>query len=83
MASDLESTQPGSKQPYPIARRQSRPAGPYAWVKVASVAAASALAGGLAAAWFYRNTLAKLRQAENVEPHFESKTPGYGSEQDS
>ena len=36
-----------------------------AWIKVGAVAAASALAGGLAAAWFYRNTLNKLRQAES------------------
>jgi hypothetical protein len=36
-----------------------------AWIKVGTIAAASALAGGLAAAWFYRNTLNKLRQAES------------------
>ena len=36
-----------------------------AWMKVGAIAAASALAGGLAAAWFYRNTLKKLRQAES------------------
>jgi hypothetical protein len=36
-----------------------------AWIKVGAVAAASVLAGGLAAAWFYRNTLNKLRQAES------------------
>jgi hypothetical protein len=35
------------------------------WIKVGAIAAASALAGGLAAAWFYRNTLNKLRQAES------------------
>jgi hypothetical protein len=40
---------------------RSRPA----WIKVGAIAAASALAGGLAAAWFYRNTLNKLRQAES------------------
>jgi len=33
-----------------------------------AVAAASALAGGLAAAWFYRKTLAQLRQAEGDPP---------------
>ncbi len=33
------------------------------WFKVAAVAAASALAGGLAAAWWHRKTLAKLRQS--------------------
>jgi hypothetical protein len=32
-----------------------------AWVKVSGVAAVSALAGGLAAAWYYRNTLKRLQ----------------------
>jgi hypothetical protein len=36
-----------------------------AWIKVGAVAAASALAGGLAAAWFYRKTLNRFRQAES------------------
>jgi len=36
-----------------------------AWIKLGAIAAASALAGGLAAAWFYRNTLKALRQAES------------------
>jgi len=46
-----------------------RPAG---WFKVGAVAAASALAGGLVAAWWYRKTLSKLRQAEEQghNPHF-------------
>jgi len=35
-----------------------------AWMKVGAVAAASALAGGLAAAWFYRKTVTHLRNAE-------------------
>jgi membrane associated rhomboid family serine protease len=34
------------------------------WVKVGLFAATSALAGGLAAAWYYRKTLARLREAE-------------------
>ena len=34
------------------------------WLRMSAVAAASALAGGLAAAWFYRKTLARLQQAE-------------------
>ena len=38
-----------------------------AWIKVGAVAAASALAGGLAAAWFYRKTLNRFRQAESDE----------------
>jgi hypothetical protein len=34
------------------------------WLKVGVVAAGSALAGGLLAAWWYRRTLNKLRLAE-------------------
>ena len=37
-----------------------------AWIKVGVIAAASALAGGLAAAWFYRKTLNTLREAESA-----------------
>ena len=42
------------------------------WVKVGVIAAASALAGGLAAAWWYRKTLKTLRQTEEtgINPHF-------------
>jgi hypothetical protein len=43
---------------------ESRPRLP-AWLKVAAIAAASALAGGLAAAWYYRKTLNSLREAES------------------
>ena len=45
---------------------------PTDWLKVAAVAAATALAGGLAAAWWYRKTLSKLRQADEkqVNPDF-------------
>jgi hypothetical protein len=37
-----------------------------------AVAAGSLLAGGLLAAWWYRNTLKKLREAEEngQNPHF-------------
>jgi hypothetical protein len=34
------------------------------WLKVSAFAAGSALAGGLAAAWFFRKTLTTLRAAE-------------------
>jgi hypothetical protein len=46
------------------------------WLKVGVVAAASALAGGLAAAWWYRKTLKKLRQTgENTtNPQFGIQT---------
>lgn len=42
------------------------------WLKVGAVAAASALAGGLLAAWWYRKTLHKLREADvdAQNPHF-------------
>lgn len=57
MSSDLESA--SSKLP-----EKERPDMPK-WIKVGVFAAASALAGGLAAAWYYRNTLTRLKQAEN------------------
>jgi hypothetical protein len=34
------------------------------WLNVGAVAAVSALAGGLAAAWYYRKTLRTLQEAE-------------------
>jgi len=42
------------------------------WLKVGIVATASALAGGLAAAWWYRKTLKSLRQSSEItpNPHF-------------
>ena len=40
-----------------------------AWRRVATVAGASAILGGLAAAWWYRSTLLKLRQAEESNSH--------------
>ena len=42
-----------------------RGAAPHSWLKVGAVAAASAILGGLAAAWFYRKTLSQLREAED------------------
>jgi hypothetical protein len=50
------------------------------WFRVGAVAAGSALAGGLLAAWWYRKTLKKLREAEEdaQNPHFgipEDDTP--------
>jgi hypothetical protein len=37
------------------------------WVKVGVVAAASALIGGVAAAWWYRKTLKTLRQTGEMQ----------------
>src|SRR5579863_2840184 len=39
------------------------------WLKVAAVAAVSALAGGVAAAWWHRKTLAKLQQSNDGGPN--------------
>lgn len=45
---------------------------PTSWLKVGIFAAASALAGGMAVAWYYRKTLTRLRQAEGemLNPEF-------------
>jgi flagellar basal body-associated protein FliL len=45
---------------------------PSRWFRIALLTAASAAAGGLATAWFYRKTLTKLREnGENSQnPHF-------------
>jgi hypothetical protein len=56
MASPIQSIQ-SKEEPAPER-------GPRSLFRVGVVAAASALAGGLAMAWFYRKTLARLRQAE-------------------
>jgi len=46
--------------------------GAQGWFKVGAVAAASALVGGLAAAWYYRKTLKTLQDAEisSTPPEF-------------
>jgi hypothetical protein len=41
---------------------------PGGWIKVGAIAAASAVLGGLAAAWFYRKTLSQLREAGDENP---------------
>jgi hypothetical protein len=46
------------------------------WLKLGAVAAVSVLAGGVAAAWWYRNTLKKLRQAEEAAPDSHSEISG-------
>ncbi|MBS1802228.1 MAG: hypothetical protein JST28_02615 [Acidobacteria bacterium] len=38
------------------------------WLRLGAVAAASAVLGGLAAAWFYRKTLSQLREAGHEIP---------------
>jgi len=57
---------------------------PAGWLKVAAVAAASGLVGGLAAAWWHRKTLAKLRQeAEPGELHPKIGSDGAAPQGDS
>jgi hypothetical protein len=56
MTSYLESPSSSGREP-----DADEPAG---WLKVGAVAAGSAFVGGLLAAWWYRKTLSKLRQAE-------------------
>jgi hypothetical protein len=68
MASDLESSTSASEQ-----SANSRPS---SWLKVGIVAASSVLVGGLAVAWFYRKTLAQLRQAESSLPDSDFRGPG-------
>lgn len=41
---------------------------PRGWLGVGTIAAASAVLGGLAAAWFYRKTLSRLREAGDDTP---------------
>jgi hypothetical protein len=52
------------------------------WLKVSAIAAASALAGGLAAAWFYRKTLDSLREAESGGGNPEFGIPDSETEHD-
>ncbi|MGA2851816.1 MAG: hypothetical protein ABSE46_22665 [Terracidiphilus sp.] len=46
------------------------------WFKLGALAAVSVLAGGLAAAWWYRSTLKKLHQAEEAGPNPQSGFSG-------
>jgi hypothetical protein len=63
MPSDLKSA--------PLAESGAAREDKFRWSKVGFVAVASALAGGLAAAWWYRKTLASLQEAnESNNPQF-------------
>ena len=53
-----------------------------AWVKVGAIAAASALAGGLAAAWYFRKTLDRLREAELDGSRPAAEVPDIGTDYD-
>ena len=67
MESPLESDDP--------IREQVDDPHPAEWLKVGVIAAASALAGGMAAAWYYRKTLTRLRQAEAASSDTEFRMP--------
>jgi hypothetical protein len=43
------------------------------WLRVGAITVASAVLGGMAAAWFYQKTLTQLRKAENEIPDSESR----------
>jgi hypothetical protein len=64
MANHMESSTSSNSQ-------DAGPASP-GWLKLGFVAAASVLAGGLAAAWWYRKAVTQLRQAEekSTDSHF-------------
>ncbi|HUX44691.1 MAG TPA: hypothetical protein VMV57_08085 [Terracidiphilus sp.] len=67
MANDLESA-PSATEPVQETDASN-------WLKVGALAVASALAGGLAVMWFYRNTLAHLRQAEDQAENSDFQMP--------
>jgi hypothetical protein len=67
MANPLD---PVEKKPQPEPERPLS-----GWLKVAGVAAVSAMAGGLAAAWWHRKTLIKLRQGERGSRNPEFRIP--------
>jgi hypothetical protein len=46
------------------------------WLKLGIVAAASVLAGGLAAAWWYRKAFMQLRQADEKPSNSHCGIPG-------
>jgi hypothetical protein len=70
MTSTLKSSVSAAVSPEPRGNR--RGTAPPGWLKVGAVAAASAVLGGLAAAWFYRKALSQLRDAENEIPSSDS-----------
>jgi hypothetical protein len=55
---------------------------PLAWARVGAIAAASAILGGLAAAWFYRKTLSQLQEAGHEISDSAPKTIENGTEED-
>lgn len=42
---------------------------PSRWIRFGLIAVASAVLGGMATAWWYRNTLIRLRQSDEILPN--------------
>jgi hypothetical protein len=57
-------TTPSRKQSTTSEKTPASQAPRFSWLKVTAFAVASAVTGGLAAAWYYRKTLSTLQQAE-------------------
>jgi hypothetical protein len=55
---------------------------PQRWLKMGAIAAASAVLGGLAAAWFYRKALSQLQEAGHENSDLLPKTIEDGREED-
>jgi hypothetical protein len=72
MTNDLKSDISPTQQPPDIPSSR--------WVKLGAIAAASALVGGLAAAWWYRKTLTKLHQTEETDQNSDFGISGDDSE---
>ena len=69
MPEPIKSMKPASSQTQGLVSPPDGNSGrPGSWLQVGAIAAASAVLGGLAAAWFYRHTLSKLREAEHDIP---------------
>jgi len=52
------------------------------WLKVSAIAAGTALAGGLAAAWFFKKTLITLREAEIDSANPDFRIPATHADED-
>ncbi len=60
----------------PLPPSQTKATQSASWIKLGLIATASAFAGGLAAAWWYRNTLKKLHEAEDQRSNPDFGIPG-------
>jgi hypothetical protein len=76
------SSEPNAALPGDVGTNVGRRGAPKGWVKVGAIAAASAVLGGLAAAWFYRKTLSQLQEASNDITDFPQKATQDGTEED-